>query len=256
MTTAWAQLNTREAPGAAENPAIIRYFSTIGRNDITSESTAWCGAFAAFCLHDAGIPLALRKDELLVARAYLKQGTELAVTDLRYGALVILDRDGGEDWWAHVGFVVGWTDLHVQVLGGNQRNAVNVMSFSRSKIIGVRWPVPPVTAAQVKEAGSRTMVAAGAAKAAAGKAGAAQVTAQVQPDAAPEVGIADIAKDAGAFKQTLETLLSFADFVWDKWPVIAFGLTLYWVLKAGWHTSLVELFRKEDHNTGANGGRQ
>lgn len=254
MEVAWGQVGTAEVPGAVSNPKIINYFKQVGREDITSEATAWCGAFTGFCLREAGIPLAMEPDDVLLARAYLKQGTPIEVP--RYGAIAVFSRDGGEPWWGHVGFVVGWTEHHIELLSGNRANSVNVARFPRASLLGLRWPVPPATSADVAAAGSRTVVAATEAKGAAGKAAAVQVVSQAQPPSSPDLGVKELAQEAGSFRSAIETFASFAEFCWQKWPVIAFGLTLYWVLKAGWHTRLIGLFRTEDHNSGANGGRQ
>ena len=40
----------------------------------------------------------------------------------------------------HVGIVAGMNGSNVNLLGGNQSNAINVRSFPRSKFIAFRWP--------------------------------------------------------------------------------------------------------------------
>ena len=40
----------------------------------------------------------------------------------------------------HVGIVAGVSGSKVNLLGGNQSNAINIRSFPRAKFIAFRWP--------------------------------------------------------------------------------------------------------------------
>lgn len=68
------------------------------------------------------------------------------------GAITVLSR-GDDLTLGHVGFLVGETEQHVVLLGGNQSDAVTVARFDRRGVLGFRLPaaanipiVPPVAA--------------------------------------------------------------------------------------------------------------
>jgi uncharacterized protein (TIGR02594 family) len=100
----------------------------------TNDETPWCGTFVAFCLWSAGHTY---PKHWYRALAYTDFGTKLARP--AYGCIVVFSRKGG----GHVGFVVGRdADGNLMVLGGNQRNAVNIMPFDdkRRPPLAYVWP--------------------------------------------------------------------------------------------------------------------
>lgn len=40
----------------------------------------------------------------------------------------------------HVGFIVGENASNLYILGGNQRNEVNISPIAKDRLIAVRWP--------------------------------------------------------------------------------------------------------------------
>lgn len=94
---------------------------------------AWCDAFAGAMLERSG----QRSTRSLRARSYLVWGDALDAP--RTGCVAVLSR-GANTALGHVGFVVGETDGGLVLLGGNQRNAVTVQVFPRSRLLGFRWP--------------------------------------------------------------------------------------------------------------------
>ena len=125
-------IGTAEIPGDKHNPLILSWLARMKawwRND----EEPWCGTFVDHCL-DASH--ATRVKEGYRAKAYLTLPVRLNVPC--YGAIAIFDYAprGG-----HVGFIVG-KDVYdnLMILGGNQNNKVSIAPFSRSRLIGVRWP--------------------------------------------------------------------------------------------------------------------
>ena len=57
----------------------------------------------------------------------------------RFGAVAVLSR-GSDPSAGHVGFLLGETDGHVLLLGGNQGDAVSVAAFPKTRLLGFRWP--------------------------------------------------------------------------------------------------------------------
>lgn len=146
MSPAWADLGLHEIPGAATNARIADYFRLAGHAQITSDETAWCAAFVGACLETSGIT----SSRSLRARSYLDWGVPAATPTL--GAITVLSR-GDDLTLGHVGFLVGETEQHVVLLGGNQSDAVTVARFDRRGVLGFRLPaaanipiVPPVAA--------------------------------------------------------------------------------------------------------------
>lgn len=133
-------IGTREVPGAANNPVIMGWGNRLGARVLGiaygGDSVPWCGLLAAWCVHQAGIkppPIAIR------AKAWATWGDAISTTATRppLGCVAVFGRDGG----GHVGFVVavhGNGDL--DILGGNQGDAVNVRRFPRARLIALRWP--------------------------------------------------------------------------------------------------------------------
>ncbi|MBY0225422.1 MAG: TIGR02594 family protein [Hyphomicrobium sp.] len=147
LAAAWRELGQTEIAGKGDNARIVGYFRDAGHSTIVDDETAWCAAFAGAMLERSGY----RSTRSLRARSYLAWGDALDVP--RTGCVAVLSR-GSNVALGHVGFVVGETGSGLVLLGGNQRNAVTVQVFARSRLLGFRWPgekvsddAPPVAAA-------------------------------------------------------------------------------------------------------------
>lgn len=132
MDLARAAIGVKEAPGAASNPAILKYYADAGVPQ-KSDVIPWCAAFVGAELKAAGY----KPSGSLMARSYLDWGQVLDKP--RKGCIAVLKR--GAPPAGHVGFVESWTSHTIRLLGGNQGDAVSVASFSRAAILGYRWPV-------------------------------------------------------------------------------------------------------------------
>lgn len=138
MPHAWAELGVAEAPGPADNPRIVAYSRRLGQTWVDGDETPWCAAFVGHCLESARVA----STRSLAARSYLAWGVPSPGPSL--GAIVVLSR-GADPAAGHVGFLVGWSDTRVWLLGGNQSNAVTVAAFDRPRVLGFRLP-PPLSA--------------------------------------------------------------------------------------------------------------
>ena len=116
LATAWAELGQREVAGAADNARIRAFFKDVGHPPSLHDEVAWCAAFAGACLERAGHA----STRSLMARSYLRWGA--ALDEGRFGAVAVLSR-GSDPAAGHVGFLLGETDAHVVLLGGNQGDA-------------------------------------------------------------------------------------------------------------------------------------
>ena len=140
MTEARRLIGTREVPGAGNNPVIMSWGNRLGARVLGiaygADSVPWCGLFVAHCVTQAGLkppPIAIR------AKAWATWGDAIGTTATRppLGAVAVFGRDGG----GHVGFIMGvHANGDLDILGGNQGDAVNVRRFPRTRLIALRWP--------------------------------------------------------------------------------------------------------------------
>lgn len=132
MAEAWRELGQSERPGPTHNPRIVAMFDELGHPHQADE-TAWCAAFVGACLERAGIA----STRSLMARSYEQWGIANAAPTA--GAIAVLRR-GSDPALGHVGFLIGASDAHVYLLGGNQSDAVTVAPFNRDLVIAYRAP--------------------------------------------------------------------------------------------------------------------
>lgn len=256
LEEAWEQdgLDTLEVKGRDANTNILKYFSQIGRPDITSDEIAWCAAFYFWCLWKAGIDLSdVPLEKRLLAVSALLVGTRLA--EPRVGAGCVLPRyEHGKLVGHHVGFVIAWTEKTIELLGGNQANQVCCREFKRTKEMKFIWPEPPKTPKEVAQAGSRTVAAANRQIADGTKTGAVNVAGGVLPAPAaapPSLPAPEMLMGkATAWQGMASTFESLAMFTWSKWPWILAAFSIYWVARMGWDALQIRWFRTQDANTG------
>lgn len=129
MRVARAELGEAELPGAASNPRIETYHGTTS-GGAADDSVPWCASFVNFCIREAGGKGTNSK----AARSWMTWGRDAgAFVD---GCVVVLRRGAAPK--GHVGFFVGLDGDRIQLLGGNQGNAVSVASFERSRVLARR----------------------------------------------------------------------------------------------------------------------
>ncbi len=135
MSVAEKEVGTKEYTGTTNNnPRILEYHATTSLN-ASNDETPWCAAFTGWVLKQVGI----QGTRSASARSYLNWGSELK--EPRYGAVVVVSR-GTSAYTGHVGFVARFDADTVWILGGNQKDSVNISAFKRSSVVGYRWPGP------------------------------------------------------------------------------------------------------------------
>jgi uncharacterized protein (TIGR02594 family) len=137
---AWLQealkdLGTKEQPGPGNNPDVVRYYAESGNPGVKDDSVAWCAAFTGSMLARAG----LQGTRSLAARSYLNYGRKLPTTNIPRGAIVVFRR-GSSSWQGHVAFCLRDLGSRIEVIGGNQSDAVTITTYPKSALLGARWP--------------------------------------------------------------------------------------------------------------------
>jgi len=135
LTLARGELGVKEAPGAANNPTVLRYYADAGHPEINADSTAWCAAFVGAMLERCGTPCSKQ----LNARSYLTWGKP--VTKPYPGCIAVFSRGDPRGWEGHVGIFLEEKNGEILVLGGNQGDAVTIDGQSKSRLLGYREPV-------------------------------------------------------------------------------------------------------------------
>lgn len=132
MTIARVDLHLKEIPGKEHAPKIVMWLKRLGAW-WSDDETPWCGVAMAAWMRDARVPL---PKHWYRAKAWADGwGTPLAEPIV--GCVVVFDRQGG----GHVGLVVGKDAAGgLQVLGGNQGNAVSIARFGPERTPRFVWP--------------------------------------------------------------------------------------------------------------------
>ncbi len=132
LAEARRNIGLREIPGPRHEGRILAFFKAAMAGWFKDDETPWCGAFVAYCMVKAGLPIP-PKGEAVRARAWARWGVACPP---RVGAVAIFGREGG----GHVGLAVGESATHLYILGGNQSNEVNIMPIAKARLIALRWP--------------------------------------------------------------------------------------------------------------------
>lgn len=144
---AWLQI-AREYDGLRENSVrgqelIPEFFRMAGVSG--DHADAWCGAYASWCMRQAGI-----EPPKVGARArnWLAWGETLLGP--RYGCVVVFRRPdpqpktGSKRTYhrglGHVAFLIEQHDIYTEAYGGNQMSRVCRADYPTDDILGYRWP--------------------------------------------------------------------------------------------------------------------
>ncbi len=130
LSKARLEVGVHETPGEASTERILQYHRET-KLQATSDEVPWCASFVCAMLEWSGVP----SPRSARASDFLKWGITIQKPIL--GCIVVLSR--GVDLF-HVGFYVHETDSRITILGGNQKDAVNEMSFLKEHIVGYRLP--------------------------------------------------------------------------------------------------------------------
>lgn len=131
MTIARKEIGVSEVHGIEHNERIVEYAGTTLLK-ATDDETPWCSSFVNWCITKAGIV----GTKSAAARSWLKWGADCGP---KIGCIVILKR-GDSEKSGHVGFLERFDPAFVYVLGGNQKDQVNVSRYFRARVLGYKWP--------------------------------------------------------------------------------------------------------------------
>lgn len=253
----------KEVKGTRSNDRILGWIRNEGRGKwAKDDATPWCGAFMAAVFTESGLS-SIVPDEPLVAMNWKAAGVPL--DGPKIGAIVVVPRyDPKNPKAAHVATVVDFNEHTLWLLGGNQKDEVNVGTFKRLNADGTergvyRWPVPIKTAKEIEADGSRI----------AARARRAQIDGQISAGSgtSPQTGPPILEKlplpktslretvdgllgDVSWLKGTLSTIGDFATFAGARWPVLAGIVCVYFGARVAWDTYLVRQYRAQDANEG------
>lgn len=134
-------MGIKEVSGVASNPQILAMLR-LDNAWPEGDEVPWCSAFVNYICHLLG----LIRSHNLAARSWLTVGVPIGMLMAEAGFdVVILKRGVGEQPGAeviaapgHVGFYAGRDQATVEVLAGNQGNAVSFETFPFDRVLGVR----------------------------------------------------------------------------------------------------------------------
>lgn len=128
-------IGTRDIPGSKHNPWIVGWHRRI-QAWISNDETAWCSAFVNAMAEDCGF----ERSGDLAARSWLNVGEDVGLSQAKPGDVVILWRVKRTGWKGHVAFFEHYNQNRelIYMLGGNQRDEVNIEGYSRDRLLGIR----------------------------------------------------------------------------------------------------------------------
>lgn len=132
LSRARREIGQKEIDGPGSNPRIIEYHAST-KLKATDDSIPWCSSFVCWVFEEEGIP----STKSAAAHSWLDWGESIEKPIL--GCIVVLKRTGSPTS-AHVGFYMGESPGHIEILGGNQMNRVCIQSFPSSLVLGYRMP--------------------------------------------------------------------------------------------------------------------
>lgn len=141
LAAARSQIGVRETAGLRHSPGVMgmvaRAAGWLGIA-VRDDETAWCGTFVASCIAAAGFSPP-RGAIGVRASWWAGWGAPVSLVSTRppIGSIAVFTRAAG----GHVGFVVAvHRNGDLDILGGNQGNAVNIRRFDRARLTALRWP--------------------------------------------------------------------------------------------------------------------
>lgn len=134
LNIALCEYGVEETIGGQHNPRILEYFKVAGHEWVKEDELAWCSAFMNF----VAINACCEATNKLNARSWLDVGVE--VNNPISGDVVILWRKGRNSAYGHVGLYINHHEdgQHINILGGNQNNKVQISQYDKGRVIGYR----------------------------------------------------------------------------------------------------------------------
>lgn len=139
LDAAFAERGVKEISGSGSNKRIEEYLATGTTNrDLIDDETAWCAGFANWCLSRPS-QYNLAGTKSLMAKSFRNYGRPVSWASPPRGAIAVFDRPPNPAS-GHVGFFLRFVDDMVEIIGGNQSNAVTVERYPKTRLIALRWP--------------------------------------------------------------------------------------------------------------------
>lgn len=136
LSEARSLLGTRETPGSASNPEIMKWARDLDQW-YPGDDVPWCGLFVAHCMA-AGAPNESQDFNRLGARNWLGFGEDQGPM---LGSVCVLWRTHEtRSWNGHVFIATGISNGAVRGIGGNQSDNVTETWFSLDRVLGYRVP--------------------------------------------------------------------------------------------------------------------
>jgi uncharacterized protein (TIGR02594 family) len=151
LDVAESYIGLREIKGVGHNPTILGWLRSfalnIGRWGKSRDETPWCAVFVSHCLETTGYQST--RDARAVSYATYGKPSKFiqgAVIVIRRRGSAGADKKTGSRAGFHVGFFVRASKTHLLIVGGNQRNKVSRVWYSKAKydVKALRWPSPTV----------------------------------------------------------------------------------------------------------------
>jgi len=138
-----------EVDGSGNNATIMDWANelTIAGCDLSNysrDSVPWCGLFCAIVTYKRRGNIKEVVKTPLWARSWVNYGKPVQTAGL--GDVLVFTRNGG----GHVGFYVAEDKDCYHVLGGNQKNQVNIVPILKKRLLAARRPIYINTPATVK----------------------------------------------------------------------------------------------------------
>jgi len=128
------EIGAEEAYGPLNNPRILEYHDETSLN-ATKDSVPWCSSFICWVMENSDI----KSTRSARARSWEKWG--LGLKEPKLGCVVVFWRGSKRSGKGHVGLYAGEKNGYILVLGGNQKDAVNISKYSKKRLLGYRWPI-------------------------------------------------------------------------------------------------------------------
>lgn len=138
VVIAATKLGQSEIAGGNDNAFIVECLHRCGLPpEMLHDETPWCGAFAGWCMDEAGIRAPHGRAGASNWGKHPETMMALGRNNFRPGAIAVFHRQGG----AHVAFALAELPQHVVILGGNQGNTVSVQVRPKALLDNYYWPV-------------------------------------------------------------------------------------------------------------------
>ncbi len=124
----------RGSVGLATGRRLVRLVDRVDR--ALPVDLPWCGLFVAHCIR-TGVPEARLPIVQIRARPWLGFGER---AEPQIGAILVFWLRSPTSPFGHVGFYWGEDAEHFHVLGGNQRETIEVERIPKARLLGGRWP--------------------------------------------------------------------------------------------------------------------